>query len=201
MSALLVLALRGAPANAQAVEPETEPKKHFVSTSLFMLANLLPLDDPPHFYQLNYGYRVTPKDALIVEAITWRYQAPLGIPYGTHQGDPDEAFPGHVRDVGVGLAYQRFIWKGVYSALHATPFVQTYFDARGEKIQTGFQLFMTLRFGYSFRLFDDRIFLEPSVAFTYWPVNTNLPASFQKQEDKWPNYFLFEPGLNLGVNL
>lgn len=189
--------LQRGPTNAPPSEP---PRRGFLSTSLFMLVNLLPLDEPPEFFQLNYGHRFTPKDVLLIEAITWKYYAPLGIPYGSSQGDPAESFPGHVRDIGVGLAYQRFLWEGSYVALHATPFIQTYFDEAGDKIQTGFQLFTTLRFGYHFAL-GERLFLEPSVAFTAWPINTNLPASFQQQEDKWPSYFLFEPGLNFGVNL
>ena len=44
----------------------------------------------------------------------------------------------------------------------------------------------------------DRLFLEPSVAFNFWPVSTNVPAAFEEQDDRWPSYFLFEPGLNVG---
>ncbi len=200
LSCVLLLGLLGA-TSVQASEREDDRRRHHLSTSLFMLANVLPMEDSPAFYQLNYGYRLTPRDVVIVEAITWRYHEPLGIPWGPSKGDPDESFPGHVRDIGLGLAYQRFVWEGAYSTLHATPFVQTYFDEAGEKIQTGFQLFVTLRFGYHFEFLDDRLFFEPSVAFTYWPVNTNLPDSFQVREDRWPNYFLFEPGLHVGVKL
>jgi len=68
---------------------------------------------------MNYGYRITPKDAIIVEAITWQYFAPLGIPFGASYGNADENFPGIVRDYGIGMAYQRFFWKGMFSAVHA----------------------------------------------------------------------------------
>ncbi len=54
-------------------------RRHLLSSSLFMVANLFP--DSPSFYQLSYGYRLTLKDVLIVEAITWTYNAPLSIPY------------------------------------------------------------------------------------------------------------------------
>jgi len=129
------------------------------------------------------------------------YNAPLGIPYGRSFDAPEEAFPGSVRAYGVGVAYQRFIWKGIYSALHAAPMRQIFFDSAGEKMGSGFQLFMTLRVGHHIELFSNRFFVEPSISATYWPINTNLPASFRKQESKWPNYFLFEPGLHFGVKL
>lgn len=173
-------------------------RRHFAGSSLFILANLLSLSDPPVFYQLNYGYRLTPKDAISIEAITWRYHAPLGIPYGSW-GSPDEAYPGHITEYGVGAAYQRFLWKGAYSAIHALPLLQNYVNAEQEIIQRGFQLFLTFRLGYHVKLFQNRFFLEPNIAFTHWPVNTNVPETFADLEAKWPNYFLFEPGLHFGV--
>ncbi len=178
-------------------ENQEVERKHFIGSSLFVTFNFL--EDSPSFYQLNYGYRFSEKSTLIIEAITWKYSGPLGIPYGDSYESPQENFPGYVRDFGLGLAYQRFLYKGFYSTVHATPFVQQYFNAEDEKIQTGFQLFLTLRFGYHFKLFNNRFFIEPSVCFTHWPVNTNLPDSFQKMEDQWPNYFLFEPGLQFGI--
>ncbi len=46
------------------------------------------------------------------------------------------------------MAYQRFVWNGLYSAAHALPLLQRYQDEDGRKIQNGFQLFMTGRVGY-----------------------------------------------------
>ncbi|MEN0066499.1 MAG: hypothetical protein AAGA48_30460 [Myxococcota bacterium] len=172
-------------------------RKHFVSTSLFMIANLLP--NPPSFVQANFGTRLTKRDVLIVEAITWTYDAPLGIPWGPEKGAPTNAFPGFARDVGVGLAYQRFWWEGLFTTIHATPFLQTYHDEDGKRLATGFQLFLTARLGWRFDLFRKRLFIEPSIAATAWPINTNLPRAFQREEDRWPGYFLAEPGLNVGV--
>lgn len=68
-------------------------------------------------------------------------------------------------------------------------------------LANGYQLFMTYRVGYHLPLFGGRLFLEPSVAMTHWPVNTNVPDSFADKEAPWPNYFLFEPGLHIGINL
>ena len=135
-----------------------------------------------------------------MEAITWAYQGPLGRPYGPDYDNPDSEFPGKVKAYGLGLAYKRFLWKGVYGQVHSTAFLQNFMNSESDKIQDGFQLFNTLRFGYHIKLFSNRIFLEPSITATWWPVNTNLPTSFQVEEDKWSNYFLFEPGLHFGVN-
>ncbi len=187
------------PPAEEATPAPRQRSSHFVSTSAFMLFNLLP--DPPSFFQLNYGFRPTDVDTIIVEAMTWTYGAPLGIPlFGGDYGDSVHDYPGRVRSAGVGLAYQRYLWRGIYATLHVTPFWQTYYDEGGEFIQSGFQLFMVGRVGYHFDLWNDRIFIEPSIAATTWPINTNLPASFEEQEAGWPGYFLFEPGLNVGVN-
>lgn len=177
---------------------ETNEPKHFVSSSFFMLGNFLP--NPPSFYQLNYGYRLTTRDTIIAEAITWTYDAPLGIPYGKSYGDSRYKFKGHARDIGVGFAYQRYWWRGLYSTVHITPFWQSYFDEQDRYIQSGFQLFLVARAGYHFSFWKKRIFIEPSVAVTSWPINTNLPEDFAKEEAKWPSYMLLEPGLHFGVS-
>jgi hypothetical protein len=175
---------------------DTSFRRYFVGSSAFVLANLMP--NPPSFYQVNYGRWLTTKDVISLEAITWTYDEPLGIPYGPSKGASGEAYPGHVRSYGVGLAYQRFLWKNAYSAIHAAPLFQKYVNDQNQKIQNGFQLFLTARLGYHVRLFSDRFFIEPSIAFTHWPINTNMPDSFRARENRWPNYFLFEPGLHLG---
>ena len=46
----------------------------------------------------------------------------------------------------------------------------------------------------------NRLFLEPSVAFNFFPVSTNVPAAFEVQDERWPSYFLVEPGLNIGFS-
>ena len=177
----------------QTEEPDSTYRRHFIGSSLFVLLNLAP--DPGDFYQLDYGYWLTTKDAIIIEAITWKYHAPLGIPYGSSV----ESYPGYVRAYGIGVDYKRFLWKRFYSTVHATPLLQYFFNSENEKIQNGFQLFLQLRIGYHLELFKNRFYLEPSVAFNYWPINTNFPTSFAKIESKWPNYFLFEPGLHFGM--
>lgn len=198
--ALVAFWLSPAAARAEDAPPHeaSRSRPYYVGTSLFMLANLVPDDHPPVFFQLNAGYELTPDDRLSIEAITWRYYHPLGIPYGESQGSDAEAYPGHVREHGVGLAYQRSLWEGIFSSISVVPFLRQYHDASGDKIGDGFQLFVTLRAGYHLRLWD-RVFIEPSIAATCWPVSTNVPAGFAAQDAKWPSYFLLEPGLHAGV--
>lgn len=174
--------------------------RYFAGTTAFILYNLVPDPHPPRYLQINVGYQITPTDAISVEAITWQYFGPQGRPYGPNFESADSNFPGRVRAYGVGLAYRKELWEGIYAAIHSTPFFQQYLDESGETIRNGFQLFNTARVGYHAELFRGRIFIEPSVAVTYWPVYTNLPEAFQVEENLWPNYFLAEPGLHVGVN-
>lgn len=198
ISTLLLLALACANANSQTSANDPNYRKFYVGSSLFLLGNLLP-KNKPDFVQLNFGYRITPKDVVSIEAITWKYAWPLGIPYGKSFEAPEFEYPGYIRDFGIALVYQRFWWKGLYTGVHAMSALEKYVDADNKKIQNGYQLFMTYRLGYHIPLFKNRFFIEPSVAVTNWPIKTNVPESFARLDNNWPKYLLFEPGLHFGV--
>lgn len=187
------------PITGQLATQETIDRKFWVGSSLFMFGNFSS-ENNPGFAQLNFGYRFSPKNAVSLELITWKYAWPLGIPFGDDFEAPEFEYPGHIREFGFAFAYQHFWWKGLYSSVHALNAFQKYTDENGDKIQNGYQLFLTYRIvGYHFKFFKNRVFVEPSVAITHWPINTNVPASFEKQDQDWPNYFLFEPGLHFGI--
>ena len=197
ISAFTVVLLLTLPSQSKAQfikSDSTDSWRHSIGSSLFLLGNL-DTKEPPLYFQLNYGYYLTPKDVFITEAITWAYYNPLGIQFWDSS---DDNYPGKVRSFGLGIGYQRFHWKGFYSTIQATPFLQNYYDEADQKIQSGFMLWTQLRTGYRFELFNGRWFIEPSVVINYWPINTNMPASFKQVENNWPNYFLFEPGLHFG---
>jgi len=178
-------------------QASTEPfNRYFVGSSLFMVMNAV-ASPSPDFYQLNIGYWLTKKDVLSLEAITWAYHRALGTPWGPDMSDPAQAYPGYVRAYGVGVAYQRYLWQGLYTAVHALPLLQQFKAPDGKTIQEGFQLFMSFRLGYHFSFCDDHVFIEPSIAVTHWPVNTNVPADFARLDSRWPSYFI-EPGLHVG---
>ncbi|WP_341225403.1 hypothetical protein [uncultured Arcticibacterium sp.] len=185
---------------AQKAKLDSTYKKCFVGSSFFMLGNFSKTNKPD-FVQLNFGYRITPKDVVSIEAKTWKYAWSLGIPPFSESYDaPEEEFPGYVREIGIALAYQRFWYKGLYTAIHVMNAKQTFVDKNGDKIKNGYQMFNTYRLGYHFELFKNRFFIEPSLAITHRPIQSKMPESFAALNDKWPNYLIGEPGLHFGFN-
>ncbi|WP_166962315.1 hypothetical protein [Yeosuana marina] len=186
--------------NAQTIkETDSIYKKYFIGSTFFMLGNFAE-KNKPDFVQLNFGYRITPKDVVSIELITWKYAWSLGIPYGDTLEAPEEEFPGYIREYGIAFAYQRFFYKGFYGAIHVMNARQTFVDENGDKIKNGYQMFNTYRLGYQFRFFKNKFFIEPSIGMTHRPIRTKMPSGFAELDDKWPRYFIGEPGLHFGFN-
>lgn len=185
---------------AQYSKEDTTYKKHFIGSTLFLLGNLA-TDNTPEFVQLNLGRRLSGRDVLSLEFITWKYDRPLGInPFlNDSYGDTALNYPGFIREFGIGLAYQRYFWKGLYAAVHVTPMYQRFVNEKGDKVADGFHIFNTFRVGYHFKLFNDRWFIEPSLGIAGRPVHSRMPDGFKQQDDKWPKYTP-EPGLHFGYN-
>jgi len=184
-----MIAMFSALAFCQTENKKADLKRHSVGSTFFLLGNIR---DSVRFMQLNYGYRLTPKDNLIVEAITWTYFEPLGT-----YGSSEDFYPGKVRAYGIGLGYQRFWWKNLFTTVEPTFFLQQFYDTDDTKIQKGFQLYLQFIVGYRFEFFNKRVFVEPAYAIKYWPVDTNFPESFAAIESGAPKY-KFEPALNFG---
>lgn len=174
-------------------------KKCFIGSTFFVLGNLLP-ENKPDFVQVNLGYRITRTDVVSVELKTWKYAWSLGIPYGSSFEAPEEKFPGFIREYGFALAYQKYLWKGLYTGIHVMNAWQSFVNEDGQKIDNGFQIFNTYRLGYHFKLFKDRFFIEPSIAITHRPLHTEMPEGFKELDDKWRKFFFAEPGLHFGFN-
>ncbi len=153
----------------------------------------------PDFVQLNLGYRLTGKDVVSLELKTWKYAWSLGIPYGESHEAPEEKFPGYIREYGFALVYQRFLWKGLYAGVHVMNAWQTFVDDNDKKVGDGFQLLNTYRLGYHIKLFEDRFFIEPSIAVTHRPYHTRMPDSFKQMEISGLNSFSAEPVCILGL--
>jgi hypothetical protein len=184
---------------AQYAKEDSTFRKHIIGSTMFMLGNLSSVNRPD-FVQFNYGYRITRKDVISLELKTWKYAWPLGIPYGKSFETSDEEFPGYIREYGFAIAYQRFLWKGLYTAVHLMNTWQTFVNDDGNKIDNGFQILNTYRAGYHIKLFKDRIFIQPSIAITHRPFHTKMPDSFKQIDDRWPKFFFGEPGLHFGFN-
>ncbi|MCP9237532.1 hypothetical protein [Lewinella sp. JB7] len=154
-----------------------------------------------HHYEILVRRQLSGKDAVGIKVATWKLFAPMGIPLWNAQFLQESAFyPGRLRESGVGITYQRRLWKGVFAALEVLPLLTTYLDEAGESIGSGFKLYSSYHLGYHVPLFKTgRFFIEPQVHLNYWPVNTNVPQSFKREESKWNNYFFLEPNLYLGM--
>ena len=186
--------------NAQYAKTDSAYKRCFIGSTVFLLGNLDNVN-PPGFAQLNLGYRITAKDVVSLELITWKHAWPLGINpfYDKAYGTPEEKFPGYIREHGFGLAYQRYFWKGLYAAVHVAPMWQTYKNENGNKVSEGFIIFNTYRVGYHVKFFKNRFFIEPSLGIAGRPYFTEMPDEFKQKDDKWPKWTP-EPGLHFGYN-
>jgi hypothetical protein len=165
-------------------------RRHSVGSSLFMLYNFS--EDGADYYILNYGYQLTKKNVVFVEAWTWKYNEPIGT-----YGDSEETYPGKVRAYGIGVGYQHFHWKKLFTTIEVTPLQMKYYDADDKEFQKGFQLYCQLIAGYRFEFFNKRLFAEPACALKYWPVNNNVPQSFADIDRGTPKHIV-EPSLNFG---
>lgn len=186
---------------AQYTKTDSTCRRWFVGSTLFLLGNLAATNNPG-FVQLNLGYRITGKDIITVEPKTWKYAWPNGIHPFLNQsyGKPEEEFPGYVREYGLSVAYQRFLWRGLYTELNVMPTWQIFVNSEGKKIDDGFQLFNTYRTGYHIKLFKDRFFIQPSIAITHRAYHTKMPDGFRQLDDKWSKFIFGELGLHFGFN-
>lgn len=185
---------------AQNARQDSNFRRFYIGSSLYMLGNFIPNDkNPPEYVQLNFGYRVTPKDVVSFEFKRSIYAWPLGIPFGPSFDGPGLNYPGHARILAPTLGYQRFWWKGAYTSIYALNAFEKYLDEHKKKIGNGYTLYVNVHLGYQFKFFKNRIFFEPAIGCSYWPVRTNVPESFKAVEKKWPNYFI-QPGLHFGFN-
>jgi hypothetical protein len=175
--------------------------KFSVSTTWLTFDNFGPEETNVHMYEFHFGYKITPKDKIEIKIATWKLFEPMGIPLG----DPllkkeSEFYPGRLRESGIGVTYQRILWKGLFATIEILPLLKTYLDEDNKKIGNGFKLYTTYHLGYHIPLFKDRLYIEPQIHCNYWPFDTNIPQGFKEKESKWENYFLFEPNLFIGIN-
>jgi len=180
---------------------DTSPYHKFsVNTTYLTFLNFGQEKTNTHHYELHLKYGITPKDKIGIKVATWKLFAPMGIPLW----DPllmkeSEFYPGRLKENGIGVTYQRMIWKGLFATVEILPQLKTYLDENDIKISNGFKLYTSYHLGYHISLFKDRMFIEPQIHCQYWPIDTNAPQGFKEKDSKWNNYFLFEPNLYIGV--
>lgn len=179
----------------------TDPAyKYLVSTTILTLTNFESEETNLHHYEFHFGYKITPKDRIELKVATWKLFEPMGIPFW----DPlfrkeSEWYPGRLKESGIGITYQRLLWKGLFAQIEMLPLWKKYLDESNNKIDDGFKLYTTYHIGYHFSFFKNRFYIEPQIHCNYWPIDTEGPQGFEEKESKWNNYFLFEPNLFLGI--
>jgi hypothetical protein len=180
---------------------QTVPYRKFsVSTTFLSFVNFESEETNLHHYEIHVGYKISPKDRIQLKAVTWKLFEPMGIPlWDENFRKESEYYPGKLWETGLGVTYQRLLWKGLYAQIEVLPLYKTYLDTDDKEIGNGFKLYTTYHLGYHIPLFKNRFFIEPQVHCNYWPIDTNIPGEFKEKEDKWNNYFLFEPNLYIGV--
>jgi hypothetical protein len=153
-----------------------------------------------HHYEFHFGYQLTPEDKVGIKLATWKMFAPMGMPMKEQlKFDESNNYSGRLRETGIGVTYQRMIWKGLFATIEILPQLKTYLDENDEKNCNGFKLYTSYHLGYHISLFKDRAFIEPQIQCQYWPIDTNTPQVFKEKDKGWNNYFLFEPNLYIGV--
>ena len=145
------------------------------------------------------------KNIVGVKFATWRLFQPMGITWWDGVVDKIESgteyYDGYLRETGIGITYQRMLWKGLFASVEVLPQIQTYTDLDGNKIKNGFKLYNSLHLGYHVAFGKKkRFFIEPQVHINQWMFDNNSPDGFKQLDDKWANYFLFEPNIYLGWN-
>ena len=145
------------------------------------------------------------KNIIGLKLATWRLFQPMGIVWWDGLLDKleteSEFYPGHVRERGIGITYQRMLWKGLFATAEVLPQFQTYLDENGDKIGNDFKLYNSFHLGYHISFGKNkRFFIEPQIHSQHWMFDNNAPDGFKELDDKWRNYFLFEPNIYIGVN-
>lgn len=175
--------------------------KFSISTPYYTFTNFGEEKSNTHHYEFHMKYKITSKDKIGIKLATWKMFAPMGMPMQEQlKFDERNFYPGRLRESGIGVTYQRMLWKGLFATVEVLPQLKTYRDENEKKIGNGFKLYTSYHLGYHFAIFKDRIFIEPQIHCNYWPVDTNTPQTFKEKDDVWNNYFLFEPNLYIGFN-
>lgn len=155
--------------------------------------------------ELHVKHILDDKNIIGIKLATWRLFQPMGILWWDGLLDKvkseTEFYPGHVREVGIGLTYQRMLWKGLFATVEVLPQFKTYLDENQNKVGDGFKLYNSYHLGYHVAFGKNkRFFIEPQVHCQHWMFDSKAPEEFKALDDKWRNYFLFEPNLYFGVN-
>lgn len=190
------------------VDTETEVDHKYRVSTVFLMTDLLLVDwnkrTSIQMIEFHVKRNLDHKNIIGVKLATWRLFQPMGIQWWDGLLDKvdsgSEFYPGHVRETGLGITYQRMLWKGLFATVEMLPQFQTYMNLDGDKIGNGFKLYNSYHIGYHIAFGKNkRLFIEPQVHSQHWMFDNNAPDGFKQLDAKWRNHFLFEPNLYFGV--
>lgn len=193
--------------SVQKTKNNEDPSHKFrVSTPLITLANIGSWNKrtSTQHIEFHFKYDLDAKNIVGIKLATWRLFQPMGIQWWDGLLDKidsqSEFYPGYLRETGLGVSYQRMLWKGLFASVEVLPQIKTYLDENNSKIGNGFKLYTSYHIGYHIPLTKNkRIFIEPQIHCQNWVVDTNTPSKFKKLDNQWRNYFLFEPNIYFGI--
>ncbi|MEP1151235.1 MAG: hypothetical protein JXR20_00620 [Balneola sp.] len=153
--------------------------------------------------ELHVKRNLDEKNIIGVKFASWRLFQPMGITWWDGVVDKIESgteyYDGYLREIGIGVTYQRMLWKGLFASIEVLPQIQTYTDLDGKKIKNGFKLYNSIHLGYHATFGKKkRFFIEPQVHINQWMFDNNSPEGFKEFDDKYGNFFFFEPNIYLG---
>lgn len=153
--------------------------------------------------ELHVKRQLDSKNIIGLKFATWRLFQPMGIQWWDGLLDKidseTEFYPGYLRETGIGITYQRMLWKGLFASVEVLPQYKTYLDENNKKIANGFKLYNSYHIGYHFAFGKKkRFFIEPQFHCNSWIIDTNTPTEFKALDNQWKSYFLFEPNIYIG---
>lgn len=175
---------------------------YFIRTSYYSFTNWVKVGEIPniYFYEMHIGKEISTKDKVGVKMARVKLFQPLGIQaWDLDVNSKSEWFDGRIEEYGLGVFYQRNLWKGLYASVELMPFLKVFLDKEDKKIENGFRLYTSYHIGYHIPLFKNRIFIEPQIHSQYWPINSKGPSGFSEQIQRNDKYFLFEPNIYIGI--
>lgn len=123
-------------------------------------------DDRIHTQHIEFHLKrdLDDKNTIGLKFATWRLFQPMGIVWWDGLLDKIESesefYPGHVRETGLGISYQRKVWKGLFTTVEVLPQFKTYLDLDGNDLGNGFKLYNSFHVGYHIPLGKAKRFLS-----------------------------------------
>jgi hypothetical protein len=180
-AALLVLLLPAtAGAQSQPAPPGVTHRHHL---EVFPIVALFDI------YSAQYGYRVSPRNELIV-----------GLTYVNIQvTDRDDRVIGRFHAPTLPLGFRRYLWRNAHVEYQIWPAYNFYYDKVGERYHNGFDLYNEARAGYriDFSLGAVPLFANAQYVYGFGLYPGNKPDNFTEAAKDQPVFHV--PSLSIGL--